>query len=319
VAGPNPTEARFPGVPTAEGHYESFYLKACAPDGSLGVWIRYTVHKPPGARPAGSVWITFFEAAADGPLAAKETVPEPRSDGGDWIRVGQARLADGVATGRAGDTEWDLRFGSEERPLIHLPADWMYHRRLPRTKLLSPVPAASFHGTLAVGGRSFSLDGWRGMVGHNWGAEHAERWIWLHGITAAGDWLDAAVGRVRVGPLTLPWIANGAVSVEGRRLPVRGAARIEESPDRCEFRFRGRDLSITGLASAPRRQLVAWMYADPRGSVHHAVNCSIADLSVAVEIGDEELRHLEVRGGGAYELGMRDTDHGVDLQPFYDG
>jgi hypothetical protein len=21
-----------------------------------------------------------------------------------------------------------------------------------------------------------------GMVGHNWGGEHAERWIWLHGL-----------------------------------------------------------------------------------------------------------------------------------------
>ena len=34
------------------------------------------------------------------------------------------------------------------------------------------------------------------MVGHNWGAEHAERWIWLHGLTEDGDWLDAAIGKV---------------------------------------------------------------------------------------------------------------------------
>ena len=43
------------------------------------------------------------------------------------------------------------------------------------------------------------MDGWRGMAGHNWGAQHAERWIWLHGLTADGDWLDAAIGRVKLG------------------------------------------------------------------------------------------------------------------------
>ena len=30
-------------------------------------------------------------------------------------------------------------------------------------------------------------------------------------------------------------------------------------------------------------------------------------------------RELRVRGGAAYELGMRETDHGIPLQPFPDG
>ena len=68
----------------------------------------------------------------------------------------------------------------------------MYRARLPRTKLLSPAPAARFSGSLTVDGRSIDVDGWRGMAGHNWGAQHAERWIWLHGLTEDGDWLDAA-------------------------------------------------------------------------------------------------------------------------------
>ena len=39
------TEARFPGVPSGAGHYESFYVKAARPGGGRGVWIRHTVHK----------------------------------------------------------------------------------------------------------------------------------------------------------------------------------------------------------------------------------------------------------------------------------
>ena len=43
------------------------------------------------------------------------------------------------------------------------------------------------------------------MIGHNWGAEHAERWIWLHGVFEQGAWLDKALGRVKVGPVLTPW------------------------------------------------------------------------------------------------------------------
>jgi hypothetical protein len=92
------TEARFPRVRASSGHYESFYLKACHPEEPLGVWIRYTVHKKPGAEPVASVWFTFFEAGAGGPVAAKETGAEPVVDERDWIRVGEAA---GIGSGRA--------------------------------------------------------------------------------------------------------------------------------------------------------------------------------------------------------------------------
>ena len=62
-----------------------------------------------------------------------------------------------------------------------------------------------------LGGREpLRVDGWPGMVGHNWGSEHAERWIWLHGVAFDGDdaWLDLALGRVRVAGRLTPWLAE---------------------------------------------------------------------------------------------------------------
>jgi hypothetical protein len=50
---------------------------------------------------------------------------------------------------------------------------------------LSPAPAARFDGRLTVDSREIAVEGWRGMVGHNWGSQHAERWIWLHGSPRA--------------------------------------------------------------------------------------------------------------------------------------
>ena len=317
MASVDPTAARFPSVPAGAGHYESFYLKLCHPSEPLGVWIRYTVHKRPAAAPTGSLWFTLF--GADGPRAAKLTVPGPGTGGGDWLRVGEARIGADGARGAVGeDVSWELALDDAEEPLLHLPAAWMYRARLPRTKLLSPAPAARFSGRLTVEGREIGVDGWRGMAGHNWGAQHAERWIWLHGITEDGDWLDAAVGRVKLGPLTTPWVANGALSVAGDRYALR-RAKVTEFPDRCTFSLTGRGVEVRGTVEAPRERFVGWVYADPDGSEHHAVNCSIADMRLRVSRGGGASSELVVRTGAAYELGMRERDHGMALQPYADG
>jgi len=42
--------ARFPELAAKAGHYESFYVKACRPDGGVGIWIRHTVTWPPRGR-----------------------------------------------------------------------------------------------------------------------------------------------------------------------------------------------------------------------------------------------------------------------------
>jgi hypothetical protein len=321
LAAPDPTEARFPAVPVEAGHYESFYLKACRPGERLGVWIRYTVHKRPGALPNGSLWVTLFDGEAEGPRAHKETKPAPTAGGADWIRVGEATMGPGVASGAIDGAEWDLRFSTPEPPLFHLPRAWMYRARLPRTKLLSPAPAARFEGSLVVDGRAIAVDGWPGVIGHNWGAQHAERWIWLHGLTGDGDWLDAALGKVKLGPVTTPWVASGALSLGGERLALGGPGRkveVHETPERCDFVLSGKGVRVRGSASAPHKDVVGWVYADPDGPEHNTVNCSIADLRLQVEGGDGA-RELSVEGGAAYELGMRERDHGIPIQPFPDG
>ena len=324
------TDARFPGVPAGAGHYESFYLKACHPSDHLGAWIRYTVHKRPDGGPNGSVWFTLFDGSADGPRASKATLPSPVAGDGAWIRVGESRLGAGEVVGSARsercDAAWELRFKTAEAPLFHLPRDWMYRAALPRTKLLSPAPAAVFDGRLAVDGHELAVEGWRGMVGHNWGAEHAERWIWLHGIGFDGQidatWIDAAIGRVRLGPLTTPWVGNGALSLDGRRHPLGGLGRrvpVREAPGRCEFVLPGRGVTVRGTVAAEPKDFVGWLYADPDGGEHHTVNCSIADMALVVERRGRPPLELRVDGGAAYELGMRERDHGIEIQPFPDG
>jgi hypothetical protein len=307
--------------------YESWYLKASHPTEPLGVWIRYTTHQKPDGPERGSLWVTLF---SDGPpLAAKVTPgPEALSRGdGAFIRIGESKFEDGRVRGEALDAKWNLTFEHAEAELRHLPRAWMYKAPIPRTKLTSPYPAARFSGTVSFGERELELDSWSGMVGHNWGSEHAERWIWLHGSNFEGHgpetWLDAAIGRIKIGPWTTPWIANGVLSLDGKRHTIGGIERargtkIDEHPDRCVFTLPGADITLKGEVGAPRERFVGWTYADPDGSEHNTVNCSIAQLSIDLQ-GTGSRTPLITRFGAAYELGMREKDHGMPIQPFPDG
>ena len=74
---------------------------------------------------------------------------------------------------------WELEFDSDGRGLSPPPLRVPLRAPLPKTKFLSPYPDARFSGTVTVDGERLEIDGWPGMIGHNWGAEHAERWTWI--------------------------------------------------------------------------------------------------------------------------------------------
>ena len=327
------TEARFPHVAPQAGHYESFYLKASRPTGGQGVWIRHTVHKRPDEEPTAALWLTVFDADASGPRAAKASFEagELSAPEGAYIRVDGAVLEPGRATGELNTLElqasWDLRFDDPGVAFHHLPYERLYEAPLPRTKFLSPYPTARFEGTVTVGGDRIEVADWPGMIGHNWGAEHAERWVWIQGADLGGErgsYLDIAAGRIKIGPLTTPWVANGMLRIDGAEHRLGGFDRIlstklDERPTSCEFRLSGKDVKLRGRVSSDPGNFVAWIYADPKGPEHNTLNCSIADLELEVERRGSEPQRLELSGGATYEIGMRQTDHGIPVQPYPDG
>jgi hypothetical protein len=327
------TEPRFPTVGSGRGHYESFYMRAVHPERPLGVWIRYTVHKRPDDRPQGSLWFTLFDAEGGRPRASKVTLAPHETHAGDtdYVVLGDSRFGPGRVTGRAAteqcDASWDLGFTSDEEPFRHLPRDWMYRAAIPRTKPLSPHPLAMWTGRVTVDGREIAIDGWPGMVGHNWGAQHAERWIWTHGVAFDGHprtWLDGALGRIKLGPATTPWIANACLSIDGERHRLGGPGRVRatevrETPTRCDFTLPGKGIVVRGSVHAPTERFVGWVYADPDGPEHNTVNSSIATMELTVDRPGRAPLELRTGHGAAYELGMRERDHGIPIEPFPDG
>jgi hypothetical protein len=324
------TQAMFPAAPMGAGMYESFFLRAVSPQEPVGVWIRHTVHKPPGEQARGSVWCTVFDGRLGSPYMHKCSGGELRAPEGGWLAVGDSLIEHGRAQGECGEARWSLSFASDHPELRHLHPAWLYRTPVPRTKLTSPAPHASFDGVLELAGREpIELHGWPGMVGHNWGSQHAERWIWLHGVAFGEDpraWLDVAVGRVKLAGRTTPWRASGAIFFHGRRHRLGGVAargtRVHDANQHgCSVELAGAGgLKVRADVLVPPQTAAGWRYADPDGASHDVINCSIAALELTVT-PHRRAPAVRMRSphGGAYELGVRERDHGVPIAPFPDG
>jgi hypothetical protein len=328
------TQARFPDIPEKAGHYESFYLKLSQPGGGRAAWIRHTVHKRPGEQPTCALWFVLFDAEAAGPRATKRQfgADELSAPSGSYIRVADASLGDGRANGRietpALDASWDLTFSDDHEPFHHLPRDFLYRAPLPKTKFLSPYPDALFDGGIGLDGERIEIEGWRGMIGHNWGAEHAERWVWVQGSGFDGrspdDYFDMAVGRIKVGGATTPWVGNAMLMLDGKAHRLGGfghipSTQVSEEPTGASFELKGKGITLEGTVRAPAKDFVAWVYADPVGPEHNTLNCSISDLELRVSLDGGRSETLSVPGAAAYEFGTRDKDHGIPVQPYPDG
>ena len=166
----------------------------------------------------------------------------------------------------------------------------MYRAPLPRTKPQSPLPDAVFTGWIEAGGR-----GPRSPAGAAWSATTGAPSTPSGGCgctalafaEAPGAWLDVVLGRVRVGRVLTPWVANGALALDGRRYRLgglAGAPRVDARAGRSRGRrWRARARRCPRHVASPEGQTVAFRYADPAGGEHVALNCSIAEMHLRVE------------------------------------
>ena len=321
---------RAPAAPLGAALYESHYLTAADPAGGRALWLRFTALKRPGEPARPTTWLTLFDASGGAPRALRVTAPEPLSDpGAGWARTSlgemgpsgtRGELSDAGEAGRPDPTppaprapaapraSWDLRWEPRAGEVAYLPARWLYDRRVPRSNGAVLVPAASVTGRLMLDGDEVAIDGWEAMVGHNWGSEHAHQWCWMHAGRLGEDgrgWLDLALVRIRIGPLVTPWIASGAVDLDGRRYAPAPLRRVscEHAGERTAVRVSlAGGTAVAVELTAPRSDTVTWDYASPRGPGRAVDNCSVADARIVMETADDT-RSLAVTGTAAVEHG----------------
>src|SRR3954451_3400483 len=133
---------------SADGHYESYFIRANHAARALAFWIRYTIFSPAG-RPQdaqGELWAIVLDGERRRHLAVKQVWPLTacRFDGQAFaIDTPTAKLGIGHAQGTCESGEqriaWDLLFARGQAPLLLLPAG-LYDGAFPKAKSLVSRP-----------------------------------------------------------------------------------------------------------------------------------------------------------------------------------
>jgi hypothetical protein len=271
-------------APSHPGLYESHYLTATDPAGGRALWLRHTSlnGKP-------SLWVTRFDPA---PTQHRVELDEPIGTS-PWPSCSLATMTATTASGELEGLTWDLTWEPHAPALPYLPADFHHDKAIPRSNGAAVVPHAVMTGRYG----DTTVDGWHGIVGHNWGREHAEHWCWLHAVLPDG-WLDVVLVRVRVGPVLTPWIAGGGLYVEGTLRRTR-PGRVQLTEDGEVTRARIPTSAGHVEVHATGRHWVEWDYASPHGRGRDVRNCSVADAVITTPDG----RRHQVQGTVAVEHG----------------
>ena len=265
--------------------------------------------------------------------ASKVTTPDVSAPEGTYIRIGDSTFEDGRVAGSGEDRAARRLMGAVVRLRARTRsstcrATGCTARRCRRRSCSARTRTRASTASSAPGEREVAVDGWRGMVGHNWGTQHAERWIWLHGAGFEGAddvWLDAAIGRIKLGLVTTPWIANGTLYVGRRapspRRPGEGALDAgDREPDAVRLPAAGRRRDRQRARRVRQEELRRLGVRGPRRPrAQHGQLLDRGHDADAHRRRASPTASYALRGGAAYELGMREKDHGMPLQPFPDG
>ncbi|PKN58912.1 MAG: hypothetical protein CVU56_02910 [Deltaproteobacteria bacterium HGW-Deltaproteobacteria-14] len=316
-------------------HVESWFVRANAPDAPRALWLKATILAPRGGGASADAWAIAFDGEAGRTYATRLMIPLSEadfrsSDGAASAVVGPCRFTfgdEGAASGalvdpRDGAATWDLAWrplaGPLGAPLVLFPHAGMLTRSFPRSKLLTPVAAASFSGALEVFGERWDLTGWRGMQGHNWGREHAPEYAWGHVLfaDAGGEAECVAEGfsaRIRLARRLSPRLSALVVR--------RGdeVYRFDRTLDFWRQRASIDDLAWTlrlaspdGVAelamAATPEAMVCLGYRNPDGTLAYCYNSKLAGAALTVTPRAGAPFRCESAHGGAFELLTRTPD-----------
>jgi hypothetical protein len=283
------------------------------------LWIRHTRHRPRQGPETVALWCTLADRSQGHPPVVVKQVFTAFPAG---AAAGPRQFRGTAAMGRRA-AHWDLTISRPQPPLQPLRPAVLLRAPLPRTKLEASVPDGWVTGTLGIDGGTVDVSGWRGTVGHNWGSEHADSWMWLHADfgAAPGGWLELVLARIRIGRARLPWTAMGALSLDGERIPLGGLGRrprVDGQPGRlsADIPSPGARLRLTVTTSDD--DAVAVCYSDPSGGTRVVRHAPLAGVELTLRRpGDREATLSSSRG--AYEYGTSQSTDEITPGPLPEG
>ena len=314
---------------TANGFYESYFLRANHPTRPLAFWIRYTLFSPKGnlAGTEGQLWAIYFDGESSAIAAIKQVVPFSScsfSRAGLEVRMGDATLGKtqlaGSAQSESHRLSWDLAYTGANVPAFLMPLE-MYGRSFPKAKVLTPIPLADFSGFIHVDSHAVEVNGWRGSQNHNWGSKHTDTYAW--GQVAGFDsdstaFLECSTARLKVGPFWTPWLTNLVLRLPEREFILNSLPQALRNRGKYgNFQWaiectRG-PLRISVAFSAPPSRFVALGYDDPPGGRKTCLNTKLASCTVRISERGKPPRVLTTEARAAFEILTMSADHGIAI------
>lgn len=345
MIGMEPNAVRFePGL--GRDHVESYFMKLNEPSGDRALWLKATIFassRDPGGAVAEGWAIAFdrrggrarhaavkhalpFASASfsRGALGVRWELPSTNAEANGagerdamLMEPGRTQGSISRADQRVG---WDLRFSGELGPIAPLPFEAMYKPSFPNAKLLTPHPDLRFDGEVTAFGERWSIDGWRGMQGHNWGRKHADLYAWCHANVWEEDSafvLEGLSASIQVGPIKTPVLTLVCVRHRGVRFDFNAPLDIARAkgsitPRSWVFSASSRYGRIEGSVEADTSDMVGLHYPNPAGPMTYCLNSKLARARVRFEaLGRPPL--LLTSRAAALEIGTHDAGHGVTM------
>lgn len=296
------------------GRLEVWYATLSDPVTRAGLWVHCeTVAPTTNDPPYAHGWVTWFPP--DDPPRTERFGPEPTQPAAAaaWFESAGVRVGPEELTGRAGSFTWDLSWKDTGAPLWTFPRAAWERELLPGAQVVI-APTADYTGSLAVGGTTHNLDGWRGGVAHIYGHGNARRWGWIHADLGAGDVLEVVTavshkpGLRKLAPMAFVRFRIGGKDWPASTLPsLRMRTTLGPQRWRLEGRIGGRDVLLR--VDQPPNRCVSLSYTDPDGGTAVCTNTEQADIHIEISHrrrGDRVIdRSWSVLGTGHAEVGLR--------------
>jgi len=308
---------------SSRGHVESYFLKINDPKGERALWVKATILARLFGAPVAESWAIAFERGKP-PLGKKSTVSwESARFSRDAIDVELPTLAmsSSRVRGAHDGLSFDLAIEDGSAPFVQAPLAVLYDPRVPTAKVTSPMPNLVARGEIRVGdSQTWNVDGWRGLLGHNWGPKHTFAYAWGH----CNVWdepsdlvFEGNTGRSRVGPLLLP-STLAFVRYGGETHALNHVSELFRNSGsmtfrRWKFSARGPTLSVSGELWAETEDMIGLHYENPDGAMTYCLNTKLASARIAVTPRGG-LPFVATSRAAALEIGTRDRHHGVEMR-----
>jgi hypothetical protein len=317
------------------GRVESYFLKINDKDAERALWVKATTlthDDTHGADAVAEAWVIAFERGKPA-VAAKATVslsqarfvtgPDTPSPSQPYAEMPGLSVSRSHVRGKVGGVGIDLVLEDSSAPLVQYPHAWMYSGPFPSTKLVSPMPDLRATGKVELDGRTWTIDGWRGLLGHNWGRGHAFMYAWGHcNVWDERDNAERLVfegtsARVRAGRMLTPMAtlllvrhANETHALTRFRQMFRNHGSMTFR--RWQFSGSGPTIKLQGEMWADTDDMVGLRYENPDGAMTYCLNSKLASARLEVEL-ERGRSFVATSRAAALEIGTRDPDHGVEM------